>query len=463
VFSRRASTIARHSRQRASETVNETLFLAVARTGFQIKGTHARRCKIINLHCQGETMNDPKTFNPTFNPGAAGTRSYNACVGNNGFVDSRSYGDGFAEAVDLLTHALESDDHRGQLDTLIYPICFCARHHVELFLKEQIEAIEKMRGVRPDLSVSGTHDLSNLWDALVKVAGLTDSRFDAPLVQMKSTISDIAQIDPTGQTFRYPANTESAKHLVQTPVINVPTLRRQFMALAERIKEFQYLCDAVSDEYRRGTFTSKLSRHDLEMIARALPPRDAWARGVEFDETKRRLMEKHGLSGKDFIRAIDLIQKHREFCSHLGMNMPIPHIDTASLDRLNQFFNDQIRFEDLPRLELIAFSAILDMASPSLYSEDYERVEASFAIDFDASHWEHSEVKRWPRQLSKIAAGLRKLGQLKLADYLDEHASPDSSIRKQELESLDVETWRARLRSKRSENIIDDADADAAL
>lgn len=407
-------------------------------------------------------MNDPKTFNPTFNPGAAGTRGYNACVGNNGFVDSRSYGDGFAEAVDLLTHALESNDHRSQLDTLIYPICFCARHHVELFLKEQIEAIGKMRGVRPDLSVSGTHDLSNLWDALVKVAALTDSRFDAPLAQMKSTISDIAQIDPTGQTFRYPANTESAKHLVQTPVINVPTLRRQFMALAERIKEFQYLCDAVADEYRRGTFTSKLSRHDLEMIARALPPRDAWALGVEFDETKRRLMEKHGLSGKDFIRAIDLIQKHREFCSHLGMNLPIPNIDTASLDRLNLFFNDQIPFEDLPRLELIAFSAILDMASPSLYSEDYERVESSFAVDFDASQWKHSEVKRWPRQLSKIAAGLRKLGQLKLAAYLDQHVSPESSIRRQELESLNFETWRAKLKSKRSENIVDDADAGAA-
>jgi hypothetical protein len=390
-------------------------------------------------------MTDQRVFNKTFNPGAHGTQSLNACVGNNGFVDSRSYGDGFAEAVDILTSALESNDHRSQLDTLIYPICFCARHHVELFLKEQIVVIGKMRGFPPTISISGTHDLGVLWDAMVEVATKTDRRFVIPLDDMKGTILNIAQIDPTGQTFRYPTNIESAKHLVQTPVINVPTLRREFMALAERISDFEHLADAVANEYRLGTFTTKLSRHDVEYIAKALPRRDTWATNPEFNEVKASLMTAFALSGKDFIKAVCLIEGHREFCSHIGMNKPIPHLDRSSLDRLHQLFNEQIQFEEMAEVELVAFSSMLEMSSSSLFSEDYERVERNFAADFDVSEYEFAQVSRWARQLHRLALGMRKVGQPDLAEYLVKNVDPSACVKNLDEENESFANWRARI------------------
>lgn len=341
----------------------------------------------------------------------------------------------------------ESDDHRVQLDTLIYPICFCARHHVELFLKEQIELIKKMRGVQILGFKSDIHDLKNLWDALIQVAAMTDRRFAAPLDSMKSTILDFAQIDPTGQTFRYPKNTESVKHLVQTPVINVPTLRREFMKLAEHIKDCQYLCDAIGDEYRKGTFTSKLSRHDLETIALALPPRADWATSPEFDEVKARLMAEYGLSGNDFRRALCLIQDHREFCAHIGMRKVVPNFDISSLGRLNQLFNGQIRLAEMPGLELVAFSALFEISSLSLYSEDYEKVERNFAADFDSNDYDDTQTSSWARQLDRLVIGLRKVGQPDLAEHLKRHVDPAVWIERQKRESEAFARLRGRVMS----------------
>jgi hypothetical protein len=394
-----------------------------------------------------QTMTDPQIFNRTFNSGADGTRHYNACVGNNGFVDSKSYGDGFAEAVDILTSALESDDHRGQLDTLIYPICFCARHHVELFLKAQIIAIGSMRGIAPAEPVSGIHHLGKLWDALVKVATDTDRRFVEPLEGMRETISNIAEIDPTGQTFRYPTSNESVKHLVRTPVINVPTLRREFRALARRIGDFEDLADAVADEYRRGTFTKRLSRRELESIARALPRRESWATGPDFDEAKAMLLAKFSLSKNDFNRAVCLIQEHREFCSHLGLSKPIPNLDTASLDRLNRLFNGEISIEEIPAEELVALGAVFEIASPSHYSEDYDRMASYMADDFDANDCGQTQVPRWARGIKRLSLGLRKVGQPDLSDHLDQKVDPSAYIEKMDKANEGFSRLRARIRS----------------
>jgi len=369
-------------------------------------------------------MTNPRVFNKTFNPGPEGTRSYNACVGNNGFVDRRSYGDGFAEAVDLLTSALLTDDHRGQLDTLIYPICFCARHHVELFVKEQLDAISKMRGIMPLASTDNGHHLGDLWKALVTLAAATDRRLGPFLEEMDGTISDIAQIDPTGQTFRYPISTESVKHLVQTPVINIPTLRREFLALAERIDTFEHFVDALADEYRRKTFTTKLSRPELETIAKSLPKRDAWGEGTKLTEIQARFMEEFGLSKKDFCRALCAIQEHREFCALIGMHLPIAGLDTPSLDALNQLFKKEIQAEQMPPDSLVALSAVFELASPSHYSEDFDRLRDNFALDFDINECVFLHVPRWARQIERLATGLRKVGQLDLADYLERNVKP---------------------------------------
>jgi len=94
--------------------------------------------------------------------------------------------------------------------------------------------------------------------------------------KVSPTIEDIAEIDATGQTFRYPFNIESQKHLVDVRLINFLTLKIKFNALEKNLDQLLNLSDYLIEEYSCGTFTNKLSRADLFVIASALPPISQW-------------------------------------------------------------------------------------------------------------------------------------------------------------------------------------------
>ncbi|MBP4047461.1 hypothetical protein [Chromobacterium violaceum] len=78
--------------------------------------------------------------NKTF---SIGETYLNACVGDNGFADDRTYADGFATAVEKLVGA--AIRREVLVDTVIYPICFCARHYIELFLKYNVRKISNIK------------------------------------------------------------------------------------------------------------------------------------------------------------------------------------------------------------------------------------------------------------------------------------------------------------------------------
>src|SRR5471030_117832 len=190
--------------------------------------------------------------NKTFNVGEEEDIHLNACVGNNGHVGKRGYGAGFSEGAKLLLAELVKDGTEASVDTLIYPICFSARHSIELFLKEQIERMRRLRSTVHIPAASTTHDLSNLWEEFARMATVTDRRFAAFIPLLDSHIGDFAQIDPTGQTFRYPDDNESKRHLVATSIINVVVFKKRFEELANLIEEFENLSDAIREEYRCG-------------------------------------------------------------------------------------------------------------------------------------------------------------------------------------------------------------------
>ncbi|WP_146056712.1 hypothetical protein [Chromobacterium alticapitis] len=87
--------------------------------------------------------------NKTF--GHGNNWKYNACVGKNSGGDNHViYMDGFERAVRILAQSsLEAgrgsdwEDYRSypHVDAVIYPICFCARHHAELFIKNSIRDV----------------------------------------------------------------------------------------------------------------------------------------------------------------------------------------------------------------------------------------------------------------------------------------------------------------------------------
>jgi len=355
--------------------------------------------------------------NKTFNVGEAEDIHLNACVGNNGHVGKRGYGAGFSEGAKLLLAELVKDGTEASVDTLIYPICFSARHSIELFLKEQIERMRRLRSTVHIPAASTTHDLSNLWEEFARMATVTDRRFAAFIPLLDSHIGDFAQIDPTGQTFRYPDDNESKRHLVATSIINVVVFKKRFEELANLIEEFENLSDAIREEYRCGTYTEKLSREDLSNIARTMPPRKNWDSDA-FTTAKDALVKKYGLSGKDFAKALEMIKIHFEFSSYLGVELPIEGLSIDNLDRIRPIALGELDAREMPIEAMIALDAAYQIGSPSFYCEDFSIITVENADEPDIVGRARYLFSKWDRNNHRLEAGLSKLGQPTLAKHM---------------------------------------------
>lgn len=365
--------------------------------------------------------------NKTFNVGAEEDMHLNACVGNNGPVGKRGYGAGFAEGAKLLLSELVKDETEATVDTLIYPICFSARHSIELFMKEQIERMGRLRSSVPVVATATTHDLSNLWDEFSRVAASTDRRFAEYVPKLAEYIGDFAQIDPTGQTFRYPDDNESKRHLVATSIINVVVFKKRFEELVALIEDFEILSDLLREEYRCGTFTDKLSRAELSDIARTMPPKSNWDSDA-FTKAKEEIVQKYGLSGKDFSKALDIIQKHRQFSSYLRVEIPIAGLSVASLDRIGPIASGKMRKQEMDIPAMIALDAAFQIGMPSQYSEDFSAIAADSAEDPDVLGRAGYLFSKWDKKIDRLRVGLLKLGQVSLAEHLAARQMPLASV-----------------------------------
>lgn len=266
-------------------------------------------------------------FNDTFR--GDDPARFNACVGDNGSPSYREYADGFADAaIILIDNAIETLD----VDDQIYPICFNMRHSVELRLKHQIE---RLKLIRPEISLNdfnsaGSHDIGIIWDYFKEKSQLFDSRFDKVVSEINGCVKDIAEVDPTGQTFRYPLSNESVKHLVNVAIINVVRLKDSFTILRERLDNLHYLTGILINEYQQGTYTKKLSREDIKTIAEHLPFKSEW-RLDSFDDVRETVKEKYCIKNNELSDCINLIKAHREFSPMIGMEVSLIECDFDDL------------------------------------------------------------------------------------------------------------------------------------
>lgn len=281
-----------------------------------------------------------KKFNDTFRGDVL--TQYNACVGDNGSPSYREYADGFADAAIIL---IEKSLTTLNIDEQIYPICFNMRHSVELRLKHQIAQLKLIRDEisLDDFDSAGSHDIGNIWTYFKAKSEKVDKRFKPVIDAIDGYINDIAGIDPTGQTFRYPLSNGSVKHLVDVSIINVVRLRDRFLVLRERLEELHYLSDALIREYQQGTYTQRLSRVDVAEIAKKLPVFSEW-RDDSFKGIKEEIKKDYGIGSKELCEAIDLIKNHYEFSSNIGLKVELQSCD---YDDLNVFFNCLLRTHSL--------------------------------------------------------------------------------------------------------------------
>lgn len=272
----------------------------------------------------------------------------NACVGENGSPGYWDYAKGFSQAATILIDSvLSGRGLKHSVDEMVYPICFNMRHSVELRIKgaiSELTLIERARCSDLQFDFSGSHDIGNIWSFFAEKARAVDDRYEPIIRGLDRRIADIAEVDATGQTFRYPLDTESQKHLVGIAVINFVILKRRFSELETALDDLHRLNSYLRDEYACGSFTKRLSRKNLFEIASLLPFRSAWAE-ESFGATKSEIKQRFGIGSKELSESIKRIESHFELAPEIEISIPLLGIEEQYLQ---DFVHHWFKLHNLP-------------------------------------------------------------------------------------------------------------------
>lgn len=360
----------------------------------------------------------------TFSVGENGR--YNATVGNNGSGTPEGvprsnidYAVGFSSAaLEMINVALTSQKLENSVDYLVYPICFNMRHAVELQLKKvwkDLSVLSDYRKVRlgnhrnnkikvdpnlrgrlepfPALDDASTHDLRIIWNLITEYAPLIDSRFIHAIELLDPFINDLADMDATGQTFRYPESNESQVHLEDTPIISIEILKARFINLVEILKFLEYFSNEMIYEYSWSRITNNLSHFDIikatshlsTFIGRDVP---------YYKAAKASTQKEFGLSANEYSKLVKLAESNKSTNQLLDLNNLPEYLD---FDSLVNFFD------------------ILDKVYPMTeYVDSYKKTTSSF-FDISTAFGEH-EIKRMIDKREAIHEVAEKLSLHQVAE-----------------------------------------------
>ena len=172
-------------------------------------------------------MKKPTTKNPykqnNLFRGEAGNFDLNACVGTNGGpYDFLDYARGYVRAGIVLVENAATCDN--PVDILVYPIASCFRQAIELYLKYLSTNLPSLWDEPGNMKQ--THKLLDNW-AFVKGYLCRAKQLDNDgkrIAQAERILTDFVEIDPTGETFRFPADRSGNLFLQNTWLINVGVL-----------------------------------------------------------------------------------------------------------------------------------------------------------------------------------------------------------------------------------------------
>lgn len=271
----------------------------------------------------------------------------NASVGGNGCTSYVEYSKGFSMAANLLIDRVIA--HQGKdysLDDMIYPACFNMRHSVELHLKGSIEELQKIaeiKNIRLPFDLQGSHDIEKIWIFFQDESEKIDKRYIDINKKIGPTIKDIAEVDPTGQTFRYAVDKESKIHLDDVGLINLFILKKKFSELEGDLDFLHMMNTYLLEEYRQGSFTANISRLELFQMARKLPPTKNWRNGSSFNMIKDGLKDSYNLSSTELSKAIGIIKNHYEISPVIG---GIPNLQGVTEEQIILYLDEWIKLNE---------------------------------------------------------------------------------------------------------------------
>lgn len=192
-------------------------------------------------------MNAPKPYKE--NALFCGDPDYhhmNACVGRNGGpYRYDSYADGYLRAAIAIVSSAES--YQNPVDIMVYPIAYCFRHSIELYLKHFCKFLPRLYG-ETDSPVL-THKLLDNWGT-VKEYFLRDPKLtngQASIDQFEAILKDFIEVDPSGEIFRFPENRSGEPHLMEYSLINVLVLKSAMLEAHNILESWSRMARATYD------------------------------------------------------------------------------------------------------------------------------------------------------------------------------------------------------------------------
>ncbi|MCE0459938.1 hypothetical protein [Pseudomonas uvaldensis] len=288
----------------------------------------------------------------------------NACVGENGDPGYVEYSKGFSKAANILINAV-LEDHSIHLttDIFVYPICFNMRHSVELRLKGAISALQTLAALKKrviNFDFVGSHDINKIWTFFKTESENLDSRFQKINNLLEPTILDIAEVDPSGQTFRYPFSTQSTKHLSEVALINFVVLNEKFSDLEKNLDELLKIYEWLEHEYNQSK-PSALHRNQIFFLAKELPNRSTW-NNENFAITKNSIRARYNLSSNALSKILNLIQDHYTLAPLIGLCKPLAGIEIPLLIDICDIwveFNEDIKNSDSEPESTITYAELI--------------------------------------------------------------------------------------------------------
>lgn len=259
----------------------------------------------------------------------------NACVGNNGITNNLAYAEGYSKASKLLLDYVLTN-HGRDIDDLVYPICFNMRHSIELRLKSAVKDLILLEEIKTNNStidynkVKSKHDINIIWNEFKVSSNSIDDRFIRINNLMDLTILDIGKIDATGQTFRYPEDTEEDKHLVGQSVINCVVLKDKFTQLEVDLNNLHRLIKELIEEYRYKSYISICARNQIFNLAKTLPLRHEWGEKLN----KAKIKRENGFTSKQLEKVLNIIQSNYETSAIIGRRLELKSLSDDILFQL---------------------------------------------------------------------------------------------------------------------------------
>jgi hypothetical protein len=250
---------------------------------------------------------------------------WNACVGRQG--DEENYVDGYIEAAIELADAVIEKRMYGKRDTLVMPILYNARHALELLLKFAINRLHEM-GVIKDAHPKN-HDIMSHW-APLQASELGDEALREYVTGLKPYIASLAEIDDDGQELRYSENRAGQKSLAGRSLANIQVIRASLRSLSEVMVRLKHRLSDLAYERTTNSYTAKCSRRDLLEIAGMLPKRSEW-REPKFVEAKAAVTKRFNLSGREFSKAVNVIERNREMRCLIGLQTNLAYLSDQSV------------------------------------------------------------------------------------------------------------------------------------